>query len=75
MNQHCNQNLYEGALECFLQAGAPQEVAEKAARVVAKDDPSLENFGRTCEDQEAVHRAWCYLVFGTKSKSVLGVKS
>lgn len=57
-----NNDLYEAALQAILAAGAPESVAENAARVVASDDPNLENFGRTDEDQEAVQHAWFYLV-------------
>lgn len=64
-----DQGLYEGALQTFLDAGAPQEVADKAAKVVARDNPDLEDFGRTDEDQGAVHRAWCYLIFGSSSNN------
>lgn len=64
--------LYEGALQAFLDAGAPENVAENAARVVAKDEPGLENFGRTTEDQDAVQQGWFWLVFGTGTVHDIG---
>lgn len=57
--------LYEAAKQAALDAGAPEIVAEKAAEVIAKDDPELENFGRTSEDQDAVWHAWIYLIGGS----------
>lgn len=57
--------IYEGALQAFLSAGAPENVAENAARVIGSDDPHLDNFGRTTEGQDAVQQGWFWLVFGT----------
>ena len=65
--------LYEGARQAFLDAGAPEIVAEKAAEVVAKDDPNLENFGRTTEDQDAVQQGWFWLVFGAGTVHDIGL--
>lgn len=59
-----SQGLYEATKRAILAAGAPEDVAEDAARVVAKDDPKQENLGRTAEDQDAIWRGWTYLAFG-----------
>jgi hypothetical protein len=59
-----NNGLYEAAKQAALDAGAPEAVAEKSARVVAKDDPTQDNLGRTDEDQDAVWQAWIYFITG-----------
>lgn len=59
-----NQGLYEATKRAILAAGAPEEVAENAARVVGHDDPEQEDLGRSPEDQDAVWRGWTYLIFG-----------
>lgn len=60
-------SLYEAAKQAALDAGAPESVASKAAEVIAKDDPELENFGRSTEDQDAVWHAWIYLIGGSRN--------
>lgn len=62
--------LYEAAKQAALDAGAPESVAENAAAVIAKDDPELENFGRSTEDQDAVQQAWFYLITGGTTGSL-----
>jgi hypothetical protein len=57
-----NIGLYNTTKRAILNAGAPLEVAEKAAKVIACDDENKPNFGRTEEDQSAVWKAWTYLV-------------
>ncbi|MFB2983888.1 hypothetical protein [Microseira sp. BLCC-F43] len=60
-----NSEMYKATRNAILEAGAPVEVAEKAALVIAKDDPGQPNLGRTSDDQSAVTAAWHYLIGGT----------
>jgi hypothetical protein len=59
-----NNGLYNATKTAIIEAGAPVEVAEKAALVIARDDNKLPNLGRTNEDQDAVWQAWIYLTTG-----------
>ena len=65
--------LYEATKTAIIEAGAPESVAEKAAEVVANDDPNLENLGRTPEDQDAVQQGWFWLVFGSGTVHDIGL--
>lgn len=56
--------LYNATKQAILEAGAPVEVAENAARVIARDDTKKPNLGRSEEDQSFVWQAWHYLVGG-----------
>lgn len=52
-----NRRLYEASLETLLTASVPREIAEAASKVVASDDTSQPNNGRTAENQQAVNTA------------------
>jgi hypothetical protein len=54
--------IYEAAKISFLEAGVPIEIAEGAARVIASDDITKPNLGRSDDDQDFVWQAWHYLV-------------
>ncbi|MBL1199888.1 MAG: hypothetical protein FWK04_12570 [Nostoc sp. GBBB01] len=56
-----NQNLYAASFEALIERGAPPDKAEAASLVVAKDDGTKDNFGRTAEDQQAVNDILEYL--------------
>ncbi|MBD2415865.1 hypothetical protein FACHB389_29355 [Nostoc calcicola FACHB-389] len=56
-----NQNLYIASREVLIEHGVPWEKAEAASLVVAKDDGTKPNFGRTAEDQQAVNDILEYL--------------
>jgi hypothetical protein len=56
-----NQQLYQASVEALTAHGVPQDVADKASAVVAKDDPEKPNLGRTEQDQQAVKEAMIYL--------------
>jgi hypothetical protein len=57
-----NQNLYEASKEALMQNGVPEHIAEAASEVVANDDATKSDLGRTAEDQavikEAMHHFW-----------------
>ena len=57
-----DKELYEATKQAMLVAGAPEEIAEKAAKVIAGDDSSKPNLGRSEVDQKIVSQAWNYLV-------------
>ncbi len=59
-----NRGIYEATKQAILEAGAPENVAEDAARVIGRDDPSRDDLGRSPEDRDAIQRGWFYLVFG-----------
>lgn len=56
-----NNELYQASVAALTENGVPQDIAEKASAVVAKDDPELPNLGRTTEDQQAVNEAFAFL--------------
>ncbi|MBD2519943.1 hypothetical protein H6G93_34380 [Nostoc sp. FACHB-973] len=56
-----NQNLYIASREVLIKHGVPWEKAEAASLVVAKDDGTKDNFGRTPQDQQAVDDILEYL--------------
>jgi hypothetical protein len=56
-----NESLYQASVAALTANGVPQQVAEKASVVVAKDDPAKPNLGRTTQDQQAVNEAMTYL--------------
>lgn len=55
-----NQRLYKVSLEILLTASVPREIAQAASRVVASDDPTLPDLGRTPQDTEVAHEAMRY---------------
>ncbi|MBA3789552.1 hypothetical protein H0X32_04165 [Patescibacteria group bacterium] len=56
-----NKELYQATLEALTINGVPQEVADKAAGIIAQDDFTLANLGRSPEDQDAIGKAMdCY---------------
>ena len=56
-NESFNQSIYDASIAALTSNGVPVEVAERASEVVAKDDPTQENLGRSSSDQEAVNEA------------------
>ena len=57
MSEPFNQNLYDASVKALTDNGVPSELAEKASQVVASDDPTQENLGRSTDDQNAVNTA------------------
>ncbi|MBD2360035.1 hypothetical protein H6G36_02275 [Anabaena minutissima FACHB-250] len=51
-----NQRLYEASLDALLLREVPKELAETASNIVARDDASLPNLGRTAEDQTVMRQ-------------------
>lgn len=56
-----DQNLFFASFEALIKRGAPWEKADAASLVVAKDDGTQPNLGRTAEDQQAVNDVLEYL--------------
>ncbi|AFY51371.1 hypothetical protein Nos7524_5684 (plasmid) [Nostoc sp. PCC 7524] len=52
-----NERLYQVSLTELTKVGVPQAIAEQASLVVANDDPTKPNLGRTPQAQEAVNAA------------------
>ena len=44
--------------------GVPQDLAHKAAEIIASDETGKPNLGRSEEDQDFIWQAWHYLVGG-----------
>lgn len=57
MSEPFNQSLYDASVKALTDNGVPFELAEKASQVVASDDATQENLGRSHSDQEAVNEA------------------
>ena len=49
-----NDSLKEAAEKALTDAGVPLNLAAQCAEIVAKDDPSLPNLGRTQEEQQLI---------------------
>lgn len=56
-----NQALYNSTLKVLTQRGCPTAMAKKAAKVVAKDDATKPNLGRSSLDQQAINAVMKYL--------------
>ena len=63
-----NQEIYEASFKGLTEHGVPVSTAQKASEVVAKDNPSLPNLGRSVEDQRNVQDAMTWL-FATRQSS------
>jgi hypothetical protein len=50
-----NDSLKEAAERALREAGVPVNLASLCAEIVAKDDPSLPNLGRTQEEQQLIN--------------------
>jgi hypothetical protein len=56
-----NQGLHDATVQALTDRGCPTDLAESAAKVVAKDDPTKADLGRTEADQKVVKQALPYL--------------
>ncbi|HIK04586.1 MAG TPA: hypothetical protein IGS40_07725 [Trichormus sp. M33_DOE_039] len=66
-----NERIYKVSLDVLTSNGVPQELAVKASVVVANDDPTKPNLGRTDEDQEIAREALSYMTeFWANQKEV-----
>ncbi|MBD2302267.1 hypothetical protein [Nostoc sp. FACHB-190] len=54
-------NIFFEALNALINNGCPQELAHSAASIVANDDPSKPDLGRTPEDQQIIQQVLPYL--------------
>ncbi len=52
-----NDSLKQAAEKGLIDAGVPANLATQCAEIVAKDDPSKPNLGRTQEDQHLISSA------------------
>ncbi|BAY15720.1 hypothetical protein NIES21_15390 [Anabaenopsis circularis NIES-21] len=57
MSDNFKQNLYDASLKALTEGGVPEELAIKASQVVANDDASRFDLGRSPEDQHIVNQA------------------
>lgn len=56
-----NQKLYDASMQFLTESGVPVSAAERASKVVAKDDPNKSDFGRTAQDQKDVTDAMTWM--------------
>jgi hypothetical protein len=56
-----NQELYQVAFNQLTSKGVPVSTAQRASLVVAKDDPSKPNLGRTEKDQSYISDAMIWM--------------
>ncbi|MGB3637479.1 MAG: hypothetical protein WBA39_07870 [Rivularia sp. (in: cyanobacteria)] len=61
MSEPFNQSLYDASVRTLTDNGVPSELAEKASQVIASDDPTQENLGRTESDQQTINGTMDYL--------------
>jgi len=57
MMSEFNQGLYDASLQALTEKGVPQAIAEGASRVVATDDATKPDSGRSPQDQAVVDEA------------------
>ena len=57
MSSPFNQSLYDASVKALTDNGVPSELAEKASQVVASDDGTKENLGRSESDQQPINEA------------------
>ncbi|MBD2451862.1 hypothetical protein H6G76_33030 [Nostoc sp. FACHB-152] len=57
-----NQGLYDATIQALTDRGCPEDLAKSAATVVANDDSSKPDLGRTGEDQKVIQEALPYLL-------------
>ncbi len=56
-----NDNLFFAARKALTERGCPTALAASAAAVVANDDPTLPNLGRSQRDQWVIQETLPYL--------------
>ncbi|WP_066376125.1 hypothetical protein [Anabaena sp. CA = ATCC 33047] len=56
-----NDNLFFAAFSELIERGCPTDLAGEAATVVANDDPTKHDLGRTPQDQSVIQQALPYL--------------
>ena len=61
MSEPFNQNLYDASVKALTDNGVPSELAEKASQVVASDDPTKSDLGRSDSDQQTINETMNYL--------------
>lgn len=54
MSKNFNQDLYQASVKALTENGVPEEVAERASKVVASDDFNSPGLGRTDEDRQDI---------------------
>lgn len=52
-----NQDLYQASIKALTENGVPEDIAERASKVVASDDFNLPDLGRTDEDRQNIAEA------------------
>lgn len=61
MTKQFDPNLYGATLRACEQCSVPNDLAEKAAFIIATDEALAPNLGRTNEDQEIIKQVLPYL--------------
>lgn len=56
-----NQGLHDATVQALTNKGCPTDLAESAAKIVANDDATKPDLGRTQQDQEVIKSALPYL--------------
>lgn len=61
MSEPFNQSLYDASVKALTDNGVPEELAEKASQVVASDDSTKPDLGRSESDQQTINETMNYL--------------
>ncbi|GAX46395.1 hypothetical protein NIES4075_74190 [Tolypothrix sp. NIES-4075] len=61
MSKPFDPNLYNATLRACEESGVPEDLTYKAAVIIATDEASKPNLGRTPEDQEIINQVLPYL--------------
>jgi hypothetical protein len=57
-----NESLKQAAEKGLIDAGVPVNLAAQCAEIVAKDDPSKPNLGRTVSDQHLINSSMTWML-------------
>lgn len=60
-DKELNQSLYDASLQALREHQVPDTLAIKASEIIATDDGSKPDFGRTEEDREIISQTLPYL--------------
>ncbi|MDY6900088.1 MAG: hypothetical protein SWZ49_18720 [Cyanobacteriota bacterium] len=63
-----NKDLYDASLKALSNCGVPEELAEKASEIVAKDNPNETNLGRSDSEQQTINQILPYLNGGKSNE-------
>jgi hypothetical protein len=68
MSKPFDQNLYNACRKACEERSVPEDLTEKASMIIASDEASKPDLGRTAEDQAIIKQVLPYLQSGGKAE-------